>query len=93
MQMTQLKELNVVNVSSGLACALTTSSRCFCRTCWTDEFSVKSTSSTVTGSTLCCLASLAVPSSLLRRFAEGPGVGDCLFLVRGGESGALVRST
>lgn len=99
MQMTQLNELNVVTVSSGLACALTASACCFCNaSCSGLLGSVRSTSSTFsTFSSSSPVSSTPAddPSPRFCRFADGPGVGDSLFLAVpvGGESGALVRST
>jgi hypothetical protein len=94
MQMTHVSELNVVGFSSCCAavCALTASSRCFCRTASTDESAspVRSTSSAAAKGDL--LAALALPSSRFCRLAEGPGPGVLRLRRRGGESGA-VRST
>jgi len=87
MQMTQLKVLKVVTVSSGLACALTASSRCFCSTsCTVGLVSVRSIDSTCSPFSSSCLAFVAVPSSRFWRFADGPAVGDSLFRLWGGES-------
>ena len=93
MQITQLNVLKVVTVSSGLACALIASSRCFFRTSRMSSSCDKSISSILTGDLLFePFASAAVPSSRFCRLDEGPGVGDSRFLRRGGESGS-VRST
>lgn len=91
MQMTQVKELKVVAVSSGFAWALTASSRCFCSTsCTVGLSSVRSTSSSLGASARAGWA--ALPSFRLARF-EGPGDDESRFRRGGGESGVEVRST
>lgn len=91
MQITQLKLLNVVTVSTGFAWALIASSRCFLRTSKISSSCDKSICSIGAGDLLFEL-SAAAPSSPFSRLDDGPGVGDSRFRRRGGESGS-VRST
>jgi hypothetical protein len=94
-QMTQVKVLNVVAVSSGFCCALTASSRGFCSMFCTVCLSVeRSISSTATSGVL-LVRPPEVPSFGLRLFAEGPGVGLGGLECRGasGDADVPVKST